>query len=170
MKMKLNFLLKIKNKNIIETNPNIDNNENENENKIFPSEEKEIELEEKFNLCKKMNKIKSLAKKKIEISTEKFWIYNSCKFCKCFFNKDKLYISEKGLNIVKKNIEISEIIKKHFEIDFIKKLLLNGDELELFKFQFKHLNINNMRATKEYLSNLYNGHLKEDDIQYDKEM
>ena len=127
-----------------------------------PNQDEKIKIEEKFALIRKMKKIKKIAMNKIIISPEKFWIYNSCKFCKCLFNKDKVFIAGKSTDLLTKNIEISEIIKKHFEIDFIKKLLLTEDELELFKFQFKYLNISNMDLTKEYLNNLYTGHLKED--------
>jgi hypothetical protein len=126
---------------------------------------KKLKIEERFFLFRKMNMIKDIAKKKIEISPHKFWLYISCKICKCLFNKDKLFIAEKSTDLITKNIEISEIIKKHFEFDFIKKLLLTEDELELFKYQFKYLNINNMDLSKKYMNDLYNGHLKEDDIE-----
>ena len=42
---------------------------------------------------------------------------------------------------------------------------MTEDELELFKYQFKYLNINNMDLSKKYMNDLYNGHLKEDDIE-----
>jgi len=106
-----------------------------------------------------------MAKKKVEINTEKFWFYRSCKFCKCLINKDLFLIAKRGVDIVKKNIEISEIIRKHFEIDFLKNLLLNKEELRLFKYQFKNLNLNNMIITKSYLDYLYNGHFMEEDNQ-----
>jgi hypothetical protein len=110
-----------------------------------------------------MNKIKNIAIKKIKIPSIKYWLYSSFNFCKCFFNKDKYHITEKSTDIINKNIEVSNIIKKHFEIDFIKKLFLNEDELNLFKNQFKYLNIKNMKNSKEYLDNIYAEHLMEDD-------
>jgi len=55
------------------------------------------------------------------------------------------------LKIIKKNIEISEIIKKHFEMEFLKNLLFKEDERNLFPYQFKYLNRRNMTSTKKYL-------------------
>ena len=39
---------------------------------------------------------------------------------------------------------------------------MKEDELDLFKFQFKYLNLSNMDSTKEYLENLQFGHLKKE--------
>ena len=55
------------------------------------------------------------------------------------------------LKIIQKNIEISEIIKKHFELEFLKNLLLKEDERNLLPYQFKYLNMSNMNSTKKYL-------------------
>lgn len=58
----------------------------------------------------------------------------------------------KTMEIIKKNIEISEMIKKHFELDFLKKLLLNENEQKLFPYQFKYLNLQNLEPTKKFLN------------------
>jgi len=98
-----------------------------------------------------MNKVKNVAKKKIDITTLKFWLYETFKICSCCFNRNSKYIVKNTLKIIQKNIEISEIIKKHFELEFLKNLLLKEDERNLLPYQFKYLNMSNMNSTKKYL-------------------
>lgn len=114
-------------------------------------DQKNIDIKDNLILIEKINRVKNSAKKKIPITTEKFWFYEACKFCSCCVNRDSKYIAKNTLRIIKKNIEISEIIKKHFELEFLKNLLLKEDEKNLLPYQFKYLNMSNMSSTKKYL-------------------
>jgi len=101
----------------------------------------------------KINKIKEKAIKKVTFSTEQICLYSSCFKC-CCMNKDKKYLVQKAIKLVEKNIEVSEIIKKNFEMEFLKRLLLNEHEYNLFPYQFKNINLKNVIDSKNYLNNL----------------
>ena len=49
-------------------------------------------------------------------------------------------------------MEITHVIKKNLEFDFLKKLILSNKEFFLFPNQFKYINIGNMSATMNYLN------------------
>lgn len=107
-----------------------------------------------------MNKIKGEAKKRFYFNTRKAWFYSVFKCCKHFLNKNKLKVLKKTNAILKKNMEITHVIKKNLEFDFLKKLILTNKEFYLFPYQFKYINVGNMSATMNYL-NLLNDISKE---------
>ena len=121
---------------------------------ITKKSEKDTNIENKLILIEKMNKIKNQAKIRRAITTERFFCYETCDIFKMCFDKNKKYIANKTLKIIKNHLEISEIIKKHFELEFLKKLLLKEEELNLFPYQFKYLNLSNMKSTKNFLDKL----------------
>ena len=51
-------------------------------------------------------------------------------------------------------MEVTKIIKNGFEIEFLKRLLLDKNEYNLFNYQFKHINLRNYNASLEYLKSL----------------
>lgn len=102
-------------------------------------------------MIEKINRVKNVAKNKTPISIEKFWFYETCNICSCFFDRSTNYIAKNTNRIIKKNIEITEIIKKHFELEFLKNLILEEDERNLLPYKFKYLNRGNMSSTKKYL-------------------
>lgn len=102
-----------------------------------------------------MNKIKNKAKVKKVINAERFFCYETCGIFSMCFNKDKKYIAKITGKIIKNNLETSQIIKKHLELEFLKKLLLKQEDLNLFPYQFKYLNLGNMSSTKIFLDKLH---------------
>jgi len=113
-------------------------------------------LDEKVFLVEKLNKIKGEAKTRFYFSSRKAWCFNTFKCCKNSFNKNKIQVLEKTNSILKKNMEITHVIKKNLEFDFLKKLVLTNKEFYLFPFQFKYVNVGNMSATMKYLNFLDN--------------
>jgi len=109
-------------------------------------------LDEKVLIVEKLNKLKGEAKTRFYFGSRKAWYYSTFKCCKNFFNKNKLEVLDKTNSILKKNMEIIHVIKKNLEFDFLKKLVLTNNELYLFPFQFKYVNVGNMTETMKYLN------------------
>ena len=60
----------------------------------------------------------------------------------------------KANHIIDENIEISGLIKKNIEVNFMKRLLLSQNERYLFDHQFRYLNLGNTKETNIHLDNL----------------
>lgn len=74
-----------------------------------------------------------------------------CKRCKN--GKKKRYdILEKCGDIIDSSIEINNIVKRMFEIEFLKKLILTDRQEHLLKFQYRYLNLNNYNETMKFLN------------------
>ena len=117
-------------------------------------ESNEVDLRETLSLIEKINKIKNKAKKKIYFSFEKLWFWSICKLCKCFINKNNKKIVTKSILLIEKNLEISNLIKKNIEVDFLKQIVMNEDERNLIDYKFKILNVGNPNATLDFLDDL----------------
>jgi len=112
---------------------------------------KQTSLEDKIILIEKVNKFKSKAKKEFYFNGGISWFYETFGCCSKCFNKKKLVIFEKTMNILDNNLEILHVLKKNLEFDFLKKLILTNKEYYLFPFQFKYINIANLTSTMNYL-------------------
>jgi len=117
---------------------------------------KQSSLDDKINLIEKVNKIKSKAKKPFYFNSRISWFYETFICCSRCINQNKLTIFQKTWSILNNNLEITYVLKKNIEFDFLKKLILTNKEYFLFPFQFKYINIGNMSSTMSYLNSLNN--------------
>jgi hypothetical protein len=94
---------------------------------------------------------KKKEKKKVKPSIFDFFCMNFC-FGPCKRGKMKKYtILEKCGEIIDRTVEINYLMRKMFEVDFIKKLILSERQRNLLKFQFRYLNFNNYEQTMNFL-------------------
>jgi len=71
-------------------------------------------------------------------------------------NPDKYEIIQRCSDIVDNHMSIDFIIKKHFELDFLKNTVLTDIEKQLLKYNYRYINFNNPKTTLEYLESVDN--------------
>jgi hypothetical protein len=90
-------------------------------------------------------------KKRVHPRARDFFCMTFC-LAPCKKGRMKKYeIFEKCGEIIERSVEINNLVRKMFEIDFIKKLILTERQLNLLKFQFRYLNLNNYEDTMNFL-------------------
>ncbi len=79
--------------------------------------------------------------------------------CMCLLKKSQKY--EKKIEIIKtceeiieKNTNIEYIIRKNFEVIFLKKYLLNQDQKNFFRYNFKSINLTKPETTRNFIEEL----------------
>jgi hypothetical protein len=90
-------------------------------------------------------------KKRVHPRARDFFCMTFC-FAPCKKGRMKKFeIFEKCGEIIERSVEINNLVRKMFEIDFIKKLILTERQLNLLKFQFRYLNLSNYEDTMSFL-------------------
>lgn len=90
-------------------------------------------------------------KKRVHPRARDFFCMTFC-FAPCKKGRMKKFeIFEKCGEIIERSVEINNLVRKMFEIDFIKKLILTERQLNLLKFQFRYINLNNHEDSMNFL-------------------
>ena len=110
-----------------------------------------------------IHKIKKQLINKKRISSLEYWVLNTLTCLNKCFNPNRHKISNKIDKLILKNLEISSIIKKNFDLDFLKKLLLTEKQNEIFKYQMRYINFANLDESMQYLRNLEGENYKKED-------
>jgi hypothetical protein len=87
-------------------------------------------------------------------SLKDFLIMKFC--CNCFLrrNKKRYMILQKCLDVVDKNLQVDYLIRKFFEVECLKRMLLTTNQQKLLKFQFRYINFANYEKSMEFLDML----------------
>lgn len=93
-------------------------------------------------------------KNRYYIGFGKAWCYKMCGFCMKGKNRNDLILTSQARLLIYWNLEISNIMKKLLEFDFLKKFVLSEKEYRLFNFTLRYLNTGNMPATLKYLKQI----------------
>ena len=113
-----------------------------------------IELKQK---AKEMSEMKrsneAKAKRAIKISIYDIIIdsFNLSKWC---LSRKKIDLMRKSWEIIEKNTDITNIIKKQFEIVFLKRILLTKTQINLFKYNFLDINLDDYETAMTYLEEI----------------
>lgn len=81
-------------------------------------------------------------------------------------NEKKFAILEKCSSIIDTNIQINHIIRKLFELEFLKRLLLSEKQRQLIKYQFRYINLKNFEDSIKFLEILE----EPEDEEFDKKL
>jgi hypothetical protein len=78
------------------------------------------------------------------------WCFKPCKIHKV----KRFEILEKCIDITDKYMQINFIMRKLFEIEFLKEIVLTKKQKELIKYQFRFINFNNHKESIMFLDSL----------------
>jgi len=79
--------------------------------------------------------------------------------CKCILKHnakraEKYELLEKCEEIIEKNMNIEYLIRKNFEVIYLKKLLLSKDEKAFFRYNYKSINLVRPETTLQFFEEL----------------
>ena len=91
----------------------------------------------------------------------------------CFLKRDEKYkemleLLEKCEEIIEKNLSIEYMVRKNFELIFLKKILLSKDEKLFFRYNMKSINIPKPETTERFMEELnheFNGKITKEVIE-----
>jgi hypothetical protein len=127
--------------------PNHTEDEEENSVRIKDDQERLVEYRKIYKMLQHKKKVKN----KITPSVYDFlcmrWGLSFCKKGK----KKKYELYEKCNEIIDNTVEINHLIRKLFELEFMKKLIMSENQIRLLKYQFQYINLSNFDDSLKFL-------------------
>jgi hypothetical protein len=70
------------------------------------------------------------------------------------YKKARYDILERCIEITDKYLQINFLMRKFFEIEYMKKILLSENQRHMLKYQFKYINFNNLEESNRFLDSI----------------